>query len=253
MNNTPRVSVVIPVFNSEQYIEKAITSVLHQSEKNIELIVVDDCSTDASWEIIRSIAASDNRIHIFRNATNKGVARARNIGLEQSAGEFIAFLDGDDYWFPEKLEKQLKLQKMTDADLVYCSYEIVDSQGVKVCNDFIVDPETSLESLFSESMISCSTAVIRSDYAKSSAFSDKYYHEDLVYWIDLLKKGAVAVGEQTVLAAYRITPKSRASNKIRNAVNRFRIIHNYAGCSFIASTKIIGIYAVKAVRKYRRL
>lgn len=253
MKSIPRVSVVIPVFNSEKYIEEAIASVLQQTENNIELIVVDDCSSDTSWEIIQKIAKSDKRVCIFRNDSNRGVAETRNIGLRHCRGEFIAFLDGDDYWLPQKLEKQLLLQEKTDADIVYCSYQIVEPQGNKVCNDFIVTPRADLKSTLKESMISCSTALIRNNFAKSCKFSNTYYHEDLVYWIDLLKMGAVAVGEQTVLAAYRITPKSRASNKIKNAVNRYKIIRHYVGCNFAESAEIISLYAVKALKKYRRL
>lgn len=252
MNNTPRVSIVIPVFNSEKYIEAAITSVLQQTEKNIELIIVDDCSNDNSWQLIQQFAESDQRVHVFRNRHNLGVANTRNIGLAHCTGDFIALLDGDDYWFPDKLEKQLKLQEKTNADLVYCSYQIVDHQGDKVCNDFIVTKSITLYSLLCESMISCSTAMIRSTYAKSCSFNDKYYHEDLVYWIDLMRKGIVAVGEQSILAAYRIIPNSRASNKVKNAVNRYRIVHKYAGYSCFTSIKIISTYAIKALKKYRR-
>ncbi len=253
MNSIPRVSVVIPVFNSEKYIESAIESVLRQTEKNIELIVVDDCSSDSSWKIIQKKAEADKRARLFRNTVNKGVAETRNTGLNHCRGELIAFLDGDDYWFPQKLEKQLLLQEKTDADLVYCSYQIVDTQGRKVCNDFIVTPTTDLKSTLGESMISCSTALIRSSFAKKCAFNENYYHEDFVYWIDLLKMGAVAVGEQSVLAAYRITPKSRASNKVRNAINRYRIIRHYAGCGSVESVKIIGLYGIKALKKYRKM
>lgn len=253
MNNIPQVSVVIPVFNSEKYIEEAITSVLTQTEERLELIVVDDCSSDSSWAIIQKAAETDKRVHAFRNEVNRGVAETRNIGIKHCKGEFIAFLDGDDYWFPDKLEKQLLLQEKTDADLVYCSYQIVDAQGEKVCNDFIAAPKTDLESTLCESMISCSTALVRSNYAKECCFRNDFYHEDLVYWIDLLKSGAFAVGEQSVLAAYRIKPRSRASNKIKNAINRYKIIHYYVGYGFTNSVKLISIYAYKALKKYRRL
>lgn len=252
MNNTPRVSVVIPVFNSEEYIETTIASVLHQTEENIEVIVVDDCSNDSSWELIKKSAALDARIHIFRNEKNRGVAETRNVGLRHCRGDFVALLDGDDYWFPDKLERQLQLQERTDADLVYCSYQIVDQKGIKICNDFVVTPETNLYSLLCESMISCSTAMIRSKCAKQCSFKNKYYHEDLVYWIDLLEQGVKAVGEQSVLAAYRIIPNSRASNKAKNAINRYRIVHKYAGFGFAASIKIISTYAIRAIKKYRR-
>lgn len=107
----PLVSVIIPVYNAEKYIKQAIESVLYQTYKNVEIIIVNDFSTDKSDEIIKSLMAKHKEVNIlyFINEKNLGVAESRNIGIRYASGEYIAFLDADDYWFPNKLEKQINL------------------------------------------------------------------------------------------------------------------------------------------------
>lgn len=252
VNINALVSVIIPAYNCEKYIEKAICSVLDQTVKNIEIIVIDDCSTDNTWKVITTIAESDSRVHIYKNQKNLGVVETRNRAMSLCHGTFIALLDGDDFWYENKLECQLKLQAETKADLVYCSYAIVDENDRKQCKDFIVPDYTNLEMTLEQSVISCSTAMFRRGIADKYCFKKNYYHEDLVFWIDILKDGAVARGTKEILAAYRMLPNSRASNKLNSAVNRYKIMHGYLGYSICDSLKIIAGFAVKALDKYKR-
>ena len=106
--STPLVSVIMPAYNAEKYIEQAIRSVQKQTVRSWELIVVDDCSTDKTAEQIRLLAAEDIRIIPVYSETNHGAAESRNIALRRCRGEFIALLDADDIWRPQKLEKQLE-------------------------------------------------------------------------------------------------------------------------------------------------
>jgi len=124
--NEPFVSVIIPTYNCQLFIETAVRSVMEQTYRDWELLVIDDGSTDATCEIIRRLAEEDARIRFLRNPANIGVAGTRNRGLDEIRGEYVAFLDGDDVWHPKKLEKQLQAMRAEDADMSYTSYAIID-------------------------------------------------------------------------------------------------------------------------------
>lgn len=125
------ISVVIPSFNRSQTISRALYSVLNQTYKNFEIIVVDDCSVDNTLEVVESI--NDDRIRIIKHKKNKGANAARNSGISEARGDFIAFQDSDDEWFPEKLEKQLEHMSLKNADVVACAYnQHIDNRVVQV-------------------------------------------------------------------------------------------------------------------------
>ena len=153
----PVVSVVMPAYNAEKYIEEAIHSVQAQTMTNWELIVIDDGSKDKTGGIIRGIAKKDCRIRYIKNETNVGVAKTRNTGISISRGQYVALLDSDDLWYPEKLEKQLVLAEESDADVVYCSYVLVNEMGEKCGRDFLVPETITLDGMLKKSVISCST------------------------------------------------------------------------------------------------
>ena len=115
-----KVSVIIPIHNSSKYILECINSVINQTYSNLEIIIVDDNSKDNSLDIIKSI--NDKRINIIKLKNNLGVAKARNKGIDAATGKYICFLDSDDYWYPEKIEKQIKFIKDNDYTFIYGSY-----------------------------------------------------------------------------------------------------------------------------------
>ncbi len=246
------VSVVIPVFNCEKYIEETVSSVLRQTFSNFEIIIVNDASTDRTPEILQGLKKKDERIKVIDQQENMGVAQARNKAFEYCRGDFIALLDADDFWFETKLQKQLELQEKTDADLVYCSYAIINESGDRICKDFIVPETTDLQRTLEQSIINCSTALFKTELVSRIRFKEVYYHEDLIFWIDLLRSGIKACGTQQVLAAYRQVQGSRASDKLKSAVNRYRILRQYLHMPLMKSYAVMIRYAVKAFRKYKR-
>lgn len=127
----PLVSVIMPAYNSERFIEQAVRSVRMQTMQRWEMIIVDDCSTDKTAEQIKRLAAEDPRIIPVYSESNHGAAESRNIALRQCRGEFVALLDADDVWHPQKLERELERARETDADLVYSSYAMIDEQGTR--------------------------------------------------------------------------------------------------------------------------
>src|SRR5262245_9487013 len=136
MNGQPEVSVVIPTYNRAGFLKTAITSALAQTLQNFEIIVVDDASQDDTEKILRQF--QDSRIRLIRHKTNQGVAAARNTGVVNSKGKFIAFLDDDDQWFPQKLEKQLRvLEKNPTVGVVYTGSFAVDASSNQIIKQLI--------------------------------------------------------------------------------------------------------------------
>ena len=256
-DNTPpcasvTVSVVIPVYDGERYIEESIKSVLNQSYSDFELIIVDDASTDHTKDILERYKKQDCRIKVIRQETNVGVARTRNTGFDHCSGSLIALLDADDYWHKDKLKKQVEALETCNADLVYCSYEIVDETGKKICDDFIVPETTDLDGTLRQNVMNCSTALFKAEVIRKHRFRPDFYHEDFVFWIDLLKDNVRVWGVREVLAAYRVVKGSRASDKLRSAKNRYLVLKDYLKIPFYRRSMIMLSYAVKAVIKYKR-
>lgn len=248
---TPTVSVIIPAWNAEAFIEETLRSAVEQTFKDMEIIVVDDCSTDRTAEIAERMAATDPRIRCFRNPQNSGVSKTRNFAIEQARGTYIALLDSDDIWLPEKLERQVELIRRENADLVYCSYGMIDEKGNKSHPDFIVPETTDREHMLVSSVISCSTALIKKDVLLQFPFGSDRGHEDYILWLRILSAGYRVAGDSTVLAKYRVFSDSRSGNKWKSAKKRWRIYRRDLGLSRLHSMKYFLRYAVAGLKKYR--
>lgn len=248
----PLVSVLMPAYNGENYIEKAVRSVLAQSLSDWELILIDDCSLDGTWEIACRLAQEDGRIRLYRNGQNLGPARTRNYGLDLCRGAYVALLDCDDLWYPEKLEKQVALAKVTEADIIYCGYAIVDENGRRQCRDFTVPESTDVAATLVQSVISCSTALLDKRIAEQYRFPVDYYHEDLALWLQILGDGRKAVGIPEILAQYRVHPQSRACEKWKVARRRWKLYRSMLGMSVGKTAYYFLQYAWEGIRKYQR-
>ena len=246
------VSVIMPAYNAEKYIEEAVRSVIAQTYEDWELIVIDDGSKDNTVRIVEEIAKEDKRIHVLKNEANIGVARTRNKGLDSCTGDLAALLDSDDYWDPEFLEKTVELENKTNSDFIYCSYGIVNEQGEKISNDFIVPERTCFEDSLVKSVISCSTVLFSKKMMREARFPVNVYHEDLALWLSMLKDGATASGVTEVLAYYRQSNNTRNKNKIKSAVRRWIICREYLGLSLSKSVVIMVKYAYCGFQKYKK-
>jgi len=249
--STPLVSVIMPAYNAEKYIEQAIRSVQKQTVRSWELIVVDDRSTDKTAEQIRRLAAEDMRIIPVYSEMNHGAAESRNIALRQCRGEFVALLDADDVWHPQKLERELERARETDADLVYSSYAMIDEQGTRCFSDFIVEESTDLQSMLNCNTIGCSTVLMKAKVLEKRPFVTDFYHEDYVMWLSLLQAGCTAVGVRDILVDYRVARGSRSFNKLKSAKNRWRVYRDYLKLPLIPSVKAMVGYAINGLKKYR--
>ncbi len=248
----PVISVVMPAYNAERFIGEAIASVKAQSFEDWELIVIDDCSADGTYDIAGELARSDERIRVLRNERNLGAAGTRNRAFELCRGSFVALLDSDDFWAPLKLEKQLACAESTGADIVGCSYAVVDERGNRRSGDFIIPEAVDFDLMLGRSVLSCSTAFLKREVVEAHKFPKGVYHEDYAYWMLLLREGAKAAGVKEVLASYRIVEGSKASNKLRCAVNRWRVYRKFLRLPLFTSVKAMGRYAFWGLRKYKK-
>lgn len=251
-NTTPLVSVIMPAYNVAPFIEEAITSVISQTVTDWELFVIDDCSKDHTYAIASDCAKMDSRICVLRNEKNSGVAVTRNRGIDLARGKYIAFLDSDDRWHPEKLEKQLKRLRDTGSGIGYCSYRIVGASGEKARADYIVSETAKYEDILKENYIQCSAMLIRADLVKKHRFNTEFFHEDYILGLDILSDGEMAAGCREPLLDWRYLENSRSFNKKKAAMNRWRIYRHYLKLPFLKALYLFSCYAVAGFRKYFR-
>lgn len=249
--NTPLVSVIMPVYNAARFLEAAISSVLSQTMEDWELLAIDDGSSDNSCQIAEAFAQKDPRIRFLPNPRNMGVSATRNRGIEAARGTYIAFLDSDDVWHPEKLQVQLETMEKTGAGICYTSYAIVDEDGKKSRENYLVPAQVDFDGLLKENVMGCSTVMLRAELLEQERFGETYYHEDYVLWLNLLRKKVPACGCTQVLTDWRLIANSRSFNKFRSAKFRWKIYRDYLGLSLGRSLVSFAGYATASLRKYR--
>ena len=252
-NFIPKVSVIMPAYNAEKYIEEAIKSVLNQTMSDLELIIIDDCSKDHTMKIIGKIAQDDSRICVKKNEINSGVAKTRNLGLTLSKGKYVAFIDSDDIWHNDKLEKQLVLAEQSQADIIYSTYSLINEQGTKMYNEFVVPAKVDFGQMLKCNFIGCSTVMMKREVTENYKFDTSFFHEDYVLWLQLLKEGYKAVGVVESLVDYRVIQTSKSANKLKSAKHRWEIYRKSVGLSFVKSAICSAKYAVGGIRKFRKI
>lgn len=187
------VSVIIPLYNRENYIEKSVKSVLDQTYGDLEVIVVDDCSKDSSVEVVKKIQTQDKRVKLICCETNGGACRARNIGIDHANGEYIAFQDSDDCWHKDKLEKSLDALRREDADLVFCALSREEVKNGKTYKEVIPvfnlnEENNKFERLLYNNYISTQTIVAKSEIFKEIHFDENFPRfQDWELMIQVLK------------------------------------------------------------------
>lgn len=245
-----QISIIMAAYNAEKTIGVAIESVLTQSYKKWELIVIDDCSIDGTAEIVKSF--SDSRIRLIKNEKNSGVSISRKKGLETASGEWIAVLDSDDQWAPEKLEKQIALAKETGAELLFTGSAFMDENGNMIDWQLHVPEILNYHSLLKQNLISNSSVLVKTNlYCKFYAVGDNM-HEDFAIWLRITKSGKIAYGIDEPLLTYRISNSSKSSNKVKAAKMNWNT-YRYVGLGFGKSIYYMCWYTVKGLQKYLHL
>lgn len=245
------ISVVIPAYNAEKTIGKAIQSAIGQTYSDIEVIIIDDCSQDGTVKIVADYAKKDDRIRVLQNLTNKGVAFSRNRGVKVARGNWIAFLDSDDRWDMSKLEKQAALlEQNPSCSLCYTGSAFENSEGIR-CNYTLHVPEKmKYHDLLKQNLISCSSVLVKKEVLiKFPMKSDPKIHEDMATWLKILKDGAEAVGIDEPLLIYRLSSQSKSGNKLQAARMQWKT-YKVAGIGYLKSTRYFFTYAWRNMKKY---
>ena len=249
-NTQPLVSVIMPVYNAARFLKQAMESVLRQSYRNLELIMIDDGSTDDSLSMMRAYAAQDDRVRVIANEKNRGVSYVRNCGIRAARGEYIALLDSDDVWLENKLESQVRLQQETGADIVYCSLDFINEEDRVIKRPFIVPPTTDYSKMLVRCVFTCSTVMMKARLLKENPFPADYYHEDFLLWMKLMELDPVVAGDPAVMAHNRQVAASRSGNKAFAAVKRWEIYRKGLHMGVVSSAVSFIQYAFWGILKY---
>ncbi len=250
-DSSPLVSVIMPAYQSEQFIAEAIGSVLGQSMQNLELLVVDDGSTDRTVEIIEAWQGRDSRVRLIPGGGRReGPGPARNLAIAHASGAYIAFLDSDDVWYSRKLERQLQVMASGRAALCYSGYQRMTESGRKLS---VVRPPTAVTraKLLRSNVIACSTVVYDRGQLGLRFMPDLPRGQDYALWLDLLRWGP-AHGVPEPLALYRVRTDSVSSNKWRSARSTWAVYREAGVTSKVRSCWLFGHYAVSGVQRRLR-
>ncbi len=246
MLSNPLISVITPAYNSARYIEDAISSVQEQTFKNWEMVIVDDASTDSTVDRVHFLRKQDPRIKLLCNTRNKGPGPTRNLSIRSSKGRYIAFLDSDDKWLPDKLTHQLDFMQSKNSIFSFTSYEIIDESGQPLDRIVAAPDSLSYSELLKNTAIGCLTVMIDRTRVTNLRMPDIPSRQPLVLWLRILKQHGPAYGINEVLAQYRVRPDSVSSNKINVARQVWRVYRDYEKLDIVTSMKFFVSYAFRA-------
>jgi len=248
------ISVIMPAYNNEHCILQAVESVVNQIYKQWELIIIDDMSTDNTYDAAKKISDSDHRIKVLRNTSNQGVGKTRNIGVSEASGEWIAFLDSDDMWTPDKLEKQVALvSKNPNIKITFTGSSFISESGEKKEYVLHVPEKITRKELLKQNVISCSSVMAKKDLLVRYPMSDNYsVHEDFAAWLSILCEEEYAYGIDEPLLIYRLSTKSKSGNKFKAARMNWNTYRNM-GLGILESTYYMACYTYNGFKKYGNL
>ena len=245
-----RVSVITPIYNAEKYVEKTLTSVFAQTYENIEIVLVDDCSKDKSAEIIAQLKKQHPEIIYFLQPRNMGAGAARNKALELATGQYVAFLDSDDLWLPEKTAKQIALMKEKKSPFSYAAIEMMDEYGKTIKKKRNIKETCDYQYLLHNTVISTSSVIIDRNALGYFRMPLRRGGQDYATWLKLLRGGAVACGINEVLVRYRVGSNSLSSNKFKSVKQVWEIQTQDEHINPVLALFHVGCFAFNALKKY---
>ncbi len=250
MYSSPIVSIIVPCYNSASTIRQTIESVINQTFSDWEMIIVDDCSTDDSAKIIQEYQSRDSRIRYLKTEQPSGSpSMPRNIAIENSRGEWLAMLDSDDAWFPDKLRDQLDFALKKGCLFVYSDYEKMNWDGERGNRIIHVSEKSTYQSILGTNTIPCLTAMIHKNVVKDIRFKH-IPKEDYAFWLDVMRCGLTAYNTSEVHALYREQKQSRSSNKLSMIKAQWFVLRDVEKINILRSVFYMFIYLINGFLKY---
>lgn len=244
----PLISVITPAYNAAEFINETIESVHAQTYSNWEMIIVDDRSSDRTVEYVQAYAKQDERIKLIELEENSGSAIARNTAMEKARGRYIAFLDSDDLWFPEKLEIQLRFMQEKAIGFSFTKYVRMEEDGTLKSNVSKAPESVGYKDLMKHCVIGCLTVMIDRDKVGYLKMVNIRTRQDYAYWLSITKKGFRAYGLPEVLSKYRTVENSISSNKIKAAKRQWYVYRQIENQNLLKSLWYFCHYAAKGIQ-----
>lgn len=263
---SPLVSVIMPAYNSEKFIEQAIESVFGQKGGFLtELIIINDGSSDHTKEVVEEVwnkYVDDGGLYpenccakcrcqfcYLENHKNLGVAESRNIGIRQAAGKYIAFLDADDWWSEDKLQKQIALMERVDAPLCGTGRELMNPDGTKREKEIGIPSEITYNMLLRTNSIPCSSVLAKAQVVREFYMCHDELHEDYILWLRIVQKYGKVYGIDEPLLKSRLSEGGKSRNKWKSAKMQYGV-YRYLGYGWMESCYYFVQYAWNGIRKY---
>jgi len=231
---TIETTIITPIYNAEEFLEETLKSILKQTYTNWESILINDNSTDKSLEIANKFVQLDPRFKVINKTESGGAAKARNAGIKEAKGRFIAFLDSDDVWFSEKLAVQISFMKKKGIAFSYSSYHFITEQG-QITGSVIAPAEITYTQLLKGNVIACLTAIYDTDKLGKVFMPDILKRQDFGLWLKITKLGVTGYGLQKPLAKYRLRTSSISHPKFNTMLYTWKLYRKVEKLSFIKS------------------
>ncbi len=242
------ISIIIPYYKKREHISETLNSIINQSYKNFEIIVIFDDEDQTDLKYIKELVKDKKNIKILLNSKNCGAGYSRNYGIENSKGDFIAFIDGDDYWHEDKLFKQINFMVKNKIDFSHTSYYIVDNNkkviSLRKSRNF-----NNFKELLSSCDVGLSTVMIRKNLLKDSSFPNITTKEDFILWLNILKKGAKLVSLNEPLTFWRKSNNSLSSNNYQKILDGYKVYRKYMRMSIPVSLYYLFLLSLNSLIK----
>lgn len=250
MTNDKLVSIIIPVYNASRFLEETINSIQKQTYSNWEAIFIDDCSSDNSYNLIKKYQKEDKRIKLIKNKTNSGAAVSRNNGINHAEGDYLCFLDADDKWHPEKLEKQINFMQELNCEFSFTGYQFADEKCNPNGKIVSVPDKINYQQALKNTTIWTSTVMFdMNKLSKEDIYMPNIASEDTACWWKILKGIKYAYGLNKVLSYYRRSKGTLSSNKIKAIKRIWNLYKNNEKFNIVKSVYYTCFWAYNAVRR----
>jgi len=240
------VSIITPAFNCEKYIGYTIDSVLRQTYKNWEMIIVDDNSKDNTADVINGYLVNDNRIRYYKLDENSGAAVARNKAVEMASGEFLAFLDSDDIWYSNKLSQQIEFMVKNNYNFTFTSYDKIDESGELLNHTVQADVKKNYNDILKNNPGN-STVIYNSSELGKFKIPEIKKRNDYVMWLKIIKKAKYIYGINQPLGSHRLRPDSLSSKKINLVGYHWKVYRDIEKLSFIKSVYLLSYWVISSI------